>query len=59
MNIRIQCLCIDTADPAGLAGFWQATLGWRRTYSADDEVVLGPPEGNEFDVLAPLPAAGR
>ena len=26
MNIRIQCLCIDTGDPARIASFWQAAL---------------------------------
>ena len=53
MEIRIQCLCIDTTDPAKLAGFWQAALGWRRTYADDDEVVLEPPEGSAEDGVAP------
>ena len=45
MNIRIQCLCIDTTNPARLAGFWQQALGWRRTFEEDDQIVLEPPEG--------------
>lgn len=53
MDIRIQCLCIDTTDPARLATFWQAALGWRRTYASDDEVVLEPPEGSPEDGVAP------
>ena len=53
MTIRIQCLCIDTADPAGLAAFWQSALGWRRTFEADDQVVLEPPEGSKEDGVAP------
>lgn len=53
MDIRIQCLCIDTTDPAKLAGFWEAALGWRRTYEHDDEVVLEPPEGSAEDGVAP------
>ena len=53
MDLRIQCLCIDTADPAGLAGFWQAALGWRRTHDEDDEVVLEPPQGSPEDGIAP------
>jgi catechol 2,3-dioxygenase-like lactoylglutathione lyase family enzyme len=53
MTLRIQCLCIDTADPAGLAAFWQAALGWRRTFEQDDEVVLEPPEGSPEDGVAP------
>jgi Glyoxalase-like domain len=53
MTIRIQCLCIDSADPAGAATFWQSALGWRRTFEADDQVVLEPPEGSREDGVAP------
>ena len=53
MSIRIQCLCVDTADPAGLAKFWQDALGWRRTFAGDDEVVLEPPQGSPEDGVAP------
>ena len=53
MSIRIQCLCVDTADPAELAGFWQAALGWHRTFEEDDEVVLEPPEGSREDGVVP------
>ncbi len=44
MDIRIQCLCIDTDDPAKISSFWQSALGWRRTFEEDDQVVLEPPE---------------
>jgi len=53
MNIRIQCLCIDTGDPARIASFWQSALGWRRTSESDDVVVLEPPEGSPEDGVAP------
>jgi Glyoxalase-like domain len=53
MNLRIQCLCIDTTDPARLAGFWQSALGWRRTYERDHEVVLEPPAGSPEDGIVP------
>jgi hypothetical protein len=53
VDLRIQCLCIDTADPAGLAGFWQAALGWRRTHEEDDVVILEPPAGSPEDGVAP------
>jgi hypothetical protein len=53
MNIRIQCLCIDTTDPARLAGFWQRALGWRRTFEEDDQIVLEPPQGSAEDGIAP------
>jgi catechol 2,3-dioxygenase-like lactoylglutathione lyase family enzyme len=53
MQLRIQCLCVDTADPARLAAFWQAALGWRRTFEQDDEVVLEPPGGSPEDSVVP------
>jgi len=53
MSIRIQCLCIDTTDPAGLASFWEAALGWRRTYDKEEQVVLEPPEGSPDEGIAP------
>jgi hypothetical protein len=53
MEIRIQCLCIDTADPARIASFWQAALGWRRTFEDEDQVCLEPPEGSPEDGISP------
>ncbi len=53
MNVRIQCLCIDSADPAKIASFWQSALGWRRTLDSQDEVVLEPPEGSAEDGIVP------
>lgn len=53
MDLRIQCLCIDSTDPVRIAGFWQAALGWRRTFEKDDEVVLEPPEGSPEDGVVP------
>jgi catechol 2,3-dioxygenase-like lactoylglutathione lyase family enzyme len=53
MNLRIQCVCIDTADPAGLATFWESALGWRRTYQEEDQVVLEPPAGSPEDGIVP------
>jgi Glyoxalase-like domain len=52
MTLRIQCLCIDTADPARLAAFWQPVLGWRM-FGEGDEVVLEPPEGSQEDGVVP------
>jgi hypothetical protein len=53
MQLRIQCLCFDTTDPARLAAFWQSALGWRRTFERDDEVVLEPPQGSAEDGVVP------
>jgi hypothetical protein len=38
VDLRIQCLCIDTTDPSRLASFWQSALGWRRTHERDEQV---------------------
>ncbi|MFZ0324184.1 MAG: VOC family protein [Actinomycetes bacterium] len=53
MAVSWQCVCIDSVDPRGLADFWGAVLGWRRTFDADDEVVLEPPSGSPQDGVAP------
>jgi hypothetical protein len=53
MNIRIQCLCVDTTDPLRLATFWQAALGWRLEVGDENEVVLEPPEGSPEEGVAP------
>ena len=53
MDIRIQCLCIDSTDPAKTASFWEEALGWRRTFDEDDEIVLEPPAGSPEDGVAP------
>jgi catechol 2,3-dioxygenase-like lactoylglutathione lyase family enzyme len=53
MDIRIQCLCIDSANPSKSAAFWEAALGWRRTHDSHSEVVLEPPEGSPEDGVAP------
>lgn len=53
MALRLQCINIDANDPSGLASFWEAALGWRRTHETDDEVVLEPPAGSVGDGLLP------
>src|SRR5579863_21191 len=53
MSLRIQCVCIDSHDPIQIATFWEAALGWRRTYEKDDEVVLEPPAGSREDGVVP------
>jgi catechol 2,3-dioxygenase-like lactoylglutathione lyase family enzyme len=52
MTIRMQALCLDTSDPSAIADFWEAALGWRRTHSEPDEVVLEPPAGSPEDGVA-------
>src|SRR6185503_6620456 len=53
MDIRIQALAVDATDPDALATFWEAALGWRRTYDTADEVVLEPPAGSKEDGVSP------
>ncbi|MGH3366019.1 MAG: VOC family protein, partial [Nocardioidaceae bacterium] len=53
MAIRVQCVCVDAGDPDGLARFWAAALGWRRTHQEPDETVLEPPAGSAEDGVAP------
>lgn len=53
MDIRIQCLCVDSAEPRKIASFWEAALGWRRTWDEEDQVVLEPPEGSPEDGIVP------
>ncbi len=53
MDIRIQCLCIDSPDPAKIASFWADVLGWRRTFDEPDQVCLEPPAGSPEDGVAP------
>lgn len=40
MNLRIQCLCIDTTDPATLTAFWHRALGWHQAFGSDDKIAL-------------------
>jgi len=53
MDIRIQCLCVDSTEPKKIASFWEAALGWRRTFDEDDQVCLEPPSGSPEDGVAP------
>jgi hypothetical protein len=53
MSIRIQCVSIDTTDPARLAEFWAAALGWRITESELDEVAIEPPLGSREEGVVP------
>ena len=53
MEIRIQCLCIDTANPARIADFWAAALGWRRIWEGEEQLCLEPPIGSPEDGISP------
>jgi hypothetical protein len=53
MNLRIQAVSVDSTDPKVPADFWEKALGWRRTYEAEDEIVLEPPAGSPEDGVSP------
>jgi len=53
MSIRFQAVCVDAVEPSEAADFWQAALGWRRTFDEPDEVVLEPPAGSAEDGVSP------
>ena len=46
MDIRIQCLVVDSDDCELLARFWSQAIGWRITYESPDEWCIEPPEGS-------------
>lgn len=52
-DLRVQAITVDATDPSAIATFWEHALGWRRTYEADDEVMLEPPAGSPQDGVAP------
>jgi predicted enzyme related to lactoylglutathione lyase len=53
MDIRIQCLVIDSDDCELLARFWSEAIGWRITYESPDEWCIEPPEGSPAVDVAP------
>ena len=53
MTLRVQCVCVDSIDPGGLARFWEDALGWRVTGAGADEVVLEPPEASGDEGVVP------
>jgi len=48
MDIRIQCVVVDTHDLPALARFWTQALGWSVLSEREREIVIGP------DVDAPV-----
>jgi predicted enzyme related to lactoylglutathione lyase len=45
MTTHLECVSVDAADPAALARWWAAALGWRITVEEADEVAVEPAEG--------------
>ena len=53
MDIRIQCIVVDSVEPAPLAAFWASALGWRVTFENELESVVEPPEGSGLEDVVP------
>ncbi|HEX4830892.1 MAG TPA: VOC family protein [Trebonia sp.] len=53
MDLRIQSLTIDCANPARLGAFWSAALGLPLETDSDDEAWIGPGEGHPHDGIMP------
>lgn len=43
MSVRLVHIVVDAGDPAALARFWAAALGWEIAFEEPDEVVISPP----------------
>lgn len=46
MHPVVSQICLDAADPLGLARWWAEVLGWTVRPDGDDEVTLVPPSGS-------------
>jgi predicted enzyme related to lactoylglutathione lyase len=42
MTSRLTNICIDASDPASLASFWCAVLGWEIAEASEDGVSIAP-----------------
>ncbi|WP_182525299.1 VOC family protein [Nocardioides dongkuii] len=51
MTSRLTEINIDCADPAGLARFWCAALGYAVLDATDDLVEIGPARGPDAELL--------
>jgi hypothetical protein len=62
MGIRLYTITIDSADPARLAAFWAAALGYQHAYATDDESAIEPADDAcpaLLFVRDPRPKAGK
>jgi hypothetical protein len=51
MTSRVTEINVDCADPAGLAGFWCAALGYSVLEATDGLVEVGPERGSDAVLL--------
>lgn len=56
MPTRLVHVVVDAADPAGLARFWAAALGWEIDDETHEEIALVPTDDTRFQILfLPVP----
>lgn len=53
VDLRIQCIVIDSHDCERLATFWSHALGWRITHRGEGGWAIEPPEGDPGVDVAP------
>jgi len=46
MTSRVAALAVDCEQPAAIAEFWCAVLGWRVVEEDEEGVSIGPPDGS-------------
>jgi hypothetical protein len=51
MTSRVTEINVDCTDPAGLAGFWCAALGYSVLEATDGLVEVGPERGSDAELL--------
>jgi len=51
MTCRVTEINVDCTDPAGLAGFWCAALGYSVLEATDGLVEVGPERGSDAELL--------
>ena len=51
MTFRVTEINVDCTDPAGLAGFWCAALGYSVLEATDGLVEVGPERGSDAELL--------
>jgi hypothetical protein len=55
MGLRIETVTVDALDPAALAAFWCAALGWEQRVDEDGDIWVEPAEDHpEYDRVKPL-----
>ena len=54
MTSRLTEINVDCADPAGLARFWCAALGYTVLEATDSLVEIGPERGSDAELLETL-----